>query len=502
MGRLRKPAAAPKSLCTAGNDDVGRTSAAYAHLGTMMSAAGAKTLDRAFVLSGACALVALSWHQMAIVGDGFWYIATGRLIIDGRGLPHDDPFSFASAPGKWHVVNAASAVLFAAVADGWGLRALMVMATLVEGAAATFLWLSSATTRLSKLALLPLALLFVQIDAQDLSARGQVFGDLGFVLLLWLLFRMRDGRKVHPLAAFALGVIWVNLHLSFQMAFVIPLVFAAILCFEAPEKRPPLRPFVVFAACAFCGFLVNPYGARYLPVIWNLTFAPATATFDLFQSPDFHDPIWLVAPALALAIAAWCYSSDAPWRRSNALLLLAFVYAACVSRRYVTQLVAVESVVLGALLATWEPARLARLVPAASALAAVVLLASSVSWTAEKKDPLRDVPADAAKLVRERDLPGNVMNPLHWGGYLAYAWAGRPRYFIDGRDHVILFGNGAFDDSSALWVGATQWREILDAYAIRTVVWERGAPLDWLLAQDGGWVNLHRDRIAVVYTRR
>ena len=88
-------------------------------------------INRIFVGAVAVALLGLAWHHMAILGDGFWYIATGRLILQRRGMPHDDPFSFASAPGQWHVVSAGSQVLFAAVTDTWGLKALMRMATAV-----------------------------------------------------------------------------------------------------------------------------------------------------------------------------------------------------------------------------------------------------------------------------------------------------------------------------------------------------------------------------------
>jgi hypothetical protein len=457
--------------------------------------------ERLLVLAGVCALFALVWHHMAIVGDGFWYIATGRLILERGRMPQEDVFSFASAPGQWHAVSAVSETLFAYLADHVGLRGLMVFATIVEGLAAAGVWLTWAKTPLARLVTLPLALLFIQVDSQDLSARGQVFGDLGFVVLMWILFRLRAQARFHPFLAFALGALWVNLHLSFQMTMVVPVVFAATLFFEARADRPPIAPFFVFAFCAFLGFFVNPYGASYLRVIWKLTFSPDTARFDLFQSPDFHDPVWLIGPALGVALAVWRFQDPSPWRRSEAVLLVGFVFAACVSRRFVAQLLTLESAIIGHLAFSWRPAR-AMWVAALAAAVSAPLGVGAFVWGREKLNPLRDVPADAAAVIRDKRLPGNVMNPLHWGGYLAYAWKGEPRYFIDGRDHVMLYGNGAFADSVVLREGTAGWREILDIYGIGTVLWERGMPLDWLLAQDDRWQCVHRDRIAVVYTRR
>jgi hypothetical protein len=458
--------------------------------------------ETALLVAGVATLFALVWHHMAILGDGFWYVATGRLILQHRSLPIADPFSFASAPGPWHVVSAGSQVLFALVADRLGLRALLVAATLVEGIAAAALWLTAARTPLARLLLLPLALLFVQIDAEDLSARGQIFGDLAFVLLLFSLVRMRDGRRVHAAIPFVLAAFWANLHPSFPLVVALPLFTAATYLLERFEDRPPLRPFVIFALVALAGCLVNPYGPSYLGVVFRLAFDPAAAAFDLFQSPNFHDPSWLLAPAIALALLVWRSVSAESRRRSDCALLLAFLAAACISRRYVTQLVAIELTLASKLLSPLSLPRIGRFVAPASLGASVASLAPAIPWALERKDPLQHVPAAAAAVVHDRALAPNIMNPLHWGGYLAYAWMGNPRYFIDGRDLLKLFGNGTGDDHLALRRGEPEWGQILDIYDINTVLWERGEPLDWLLARDPAWSRIHDDWLAVVYVRR
>jgi hypothetical protein len=458
--------------------------------------------ERALLVAGVATLFALVWHHMAILGDGFWYIATGRLILEHRSLPMADPFSFASTPGQWHVVSVGSQVLFALVADHLGLTALLVLATLVEGTAVAALWLTTARSPLARLSLLPLALLFVQIDAEDLSARGQIFGDLAFVLLLFLITRIREGRRVHAAIPFMLAVFWANLHPSFPLVVLLPLFSAATFLLERFEERAPVRPLVNFAVFALSGCLINPYGPRYLGVVVRLAVDPAAAAFDLFQSPNFHDPSWLLAPAIAIALLVWRSVAGGRWQRSDCALLLTFLAAACVSRRYVTQLVAIEMTVAATLLATSAPPRIARFVVPASGAASVVLLAAAIRWMLEPKDPLQHVPATAAAIVHDRTLATNIMNPLHWGGYLAYAWMGNPRYFIDGRDLLLLFGNGTGDDHLALRRGAPEWMQILDIYDINTVLWERGEPLDSFLAHDPAWSRIHEDWLAVVYVRQ
>jgi hypothetical protein len=207
------------------------------------------------------------------------------------------------------------------------------------------------------------------------------------------------------------------------------------------------------------------------------------------------------------------YSGSATMRRPEQAFLVAFVAAACFSRRFATQLVAIDIGVLGAMLDGGSPSEPARTTGAlARAALAEAMLAGllGIYWLSERKDPLRDVPARAAELARPLErvqratepARARVVNPLHWGGYLAYAWMGDPRYFIDGRDQVFLFGNGAFEDQAALWNGAPNALALLDVYEAGTVIWERGAPLDSILRHAVGWNLVHEDRIAVLYERR
>lgn len=456
-------------------------------------------------LAGLSAIASLAWYHMAITGDGFWYIATGRLILEHHGLPPEDPFCFATVKQAWTLVSAGSQVLFAVVADRLGLRALMILSTLVELLAVGWLWLASSRGRGFRLVLLPLALLFVQLDAEDLSARGQIFGDLGFVWLLLAMQRLRHGQAIHWLQPLIVGALWVNLHLSFLLAIAVPGLFVGALLLESRKDRPLLPPFVRFSLLVLAGSLLNPYGYRYWIHAVRCALDPVAGTFDLFQSPDLQAPLWMLAPALALAILV---ARNAILPRAGAsadtAILLVFLCAAVCSRRYVTQLLAVEMLMLTPLLKELlAPMRLGRARAIGIHLGSSFLLLVATWWGfRDPKDPLQHVPAQAAELVRHQALPDNVMNPYHWGGYLAYAWRGHPKYFIDGRDIFGLVANGILEDSASLRAGAPDWQRILDAYEINTVLWERGAPLDYYLAHSAAWQEAHRDQLAVVYVRR
>jgi hypothetical protein len=466
-----------------------------------------RAMSMALVAGAALAIAGLAWHHMAITGDGFWSLAAGHWILAHRAVPHVDPFSYASV-GAWTLVSSGACVVFAAIDHLAGLRGLMIFGAALEALVVLLLWLRSAKTLEARVLLLPAALFFVQVDAEDLSCRGQLFGDLGFVLLLGVLGRVRDGKRVHPALVFVGAVLWTNLHLSFLAATFVPLLVALLFFLEPAATRPRALPLLSVSAVAALASLVNPYGPSYLPLALGTAFDPSTGSIDLFQSPDFHDPMWLVAPALGCALVvvrgAW---GEERMKRPEQALLLVFLAAACMSRRFSTQLVAVEMVLAGPLL---ERAAFARFPPAVVAVASAVAALFGAFWLREAHDPLRDSPADAAPVAREAKRTqeaeharlDRVVTPLHWGGYLAYAWMGQPRYFIDGRDHVLLFGNGTIEDERTLWSASPQALEVLDVYEAGVVVWPRGGSLDVQLRQDPRWVLVHADAIAVVHARR
>ena len=456
---------------------------------------------RAWIVSGCSLLLGLVWHNMAILGDGFWCLAAGALVLKTGALPTVDPFSFASRSVPWVLHMPAFQIGGAWLVAHIGLKSFMAACALPIAAAASLLWLAPARGLRARAIVFPLALLYVIVDADDISARGQAFGDLGLVLLLVVIERIRAGGRVWPGWPIALGAAWANLHPSFLLAVVLPAVFAAAETLEPAPLRANRARLAAVSGLALAGACANPYSVVLLLDVMRLWADPTTSGIDLFQSPDFHDPLWLAPIALAVFLLALLARRARTSRgRADAFLLVAFLIAACSARRYVTMLVAFEAFVVARAASEapsregprWASGALLGFAGLQAWLAAVMLL--------ERKDPFRDVPVQATEAVEQLALPDCVLNPYHWGGYLEWAWNGRRKVFIDGRNQ--LFSNGVFDDSGLLANLAPQAGVLLDIYEIRTVLWEAGSPLDRALAEDPRWREVHRDRLAVVYVAR
>ncbi len=432
-------------------------------------------------------------------GDGFWYVATGQWMLDAGHLPGSDPFAFSSVPGPWLVHMPLSQLLFGWVAAHLGLLVLLALCTVVQTAALLLLWFGDSPTPAARLPAFPIVVLSVLLGADQLSARGQVFGDLFLAILLVCLGRLGRSERVHALVPLVLGALWANLHPSFLLAPVLPVGVACGLLLEPRDSRPSLAPYLRFSGLAIAGATANPYHVRMIVDVLALWIDPTTARIDLFRSPDLQAPLQLLTVALALALAvARLRLGPARLRRADIALILCGLGAALSGQRHVALLLAIVITQLGRLcdaeLAGNGPRYLrlqARLAPLALACAAILALPS--------KDPFASNPVSAARFVEEQGLPDRVFNLYVWGGYLDYAWRGHRKVFIDGRNH--LFGNGVFEDCARIESASPGFGELLDLYEIRTALVHRGSALDEALGKRHPWRLAYADPMAAVYTR-
>jgi hypothetical protein len=461
---------------------------------------GSSRLRGAWLAIALLSCLAFTWRNMDLLGDGCWYIATGRYVLAHHAFPADELFAYSAVRGPWFVNMPLSEPLFAWVADDLGVRALLGLCTLAFTGALALFWLPHAKGIRARAVTWPLVVLAIYVQRGDLQARSQTLADLAIGVVFVCLFRLRDGARVPLWVPLVLGAVWVNVHPSYLLGVLLPLGFALGLRVGPPGLRPRLRPMLAFAAVLALGGLANPYGYRLIAEFLRFMTAESTTAIDLFQSPDFTRPDILVALLVACAMTFACLrASTRDAGAGEALLLVAILTATCVSRRYVEILAAYEIVLAGRLLRSvpWARGDVPRRAWAALFVVPFVLAAVSLR---ETKDPWQNLPVEATTFIEQNQLPDNVMNILHWGGYLDYAWGGRRRIFIDGR--TTQFENGVLEDHGAL-VGVREgWGQRLDAYLINTVLWENGAPLDRALSGDPDWAEVYRKGIAVVYVRK
>jgi hypothetical protein len=412
-------------------------------------------------------------------------------------------------------------VIFALLAQRWGLAGVTVFSGIVIALAAAVLLRHMLWRGSGALVALVLTLLICGASSIHYLARPHIFTLLLFAISLQMI--ERDRRQPGPAVwlLLPLSAIWVNLHGGF---FALPATLAALAAgcageawldrVRGPEKWLACRRYAALAGGTLAASLVNPYGiglhrhiAGYLSSDWIRN------SVDEFASPRFRSESLLQFEFLLVAgflLAGWLIARK---RLADALPILLWGHLALGSVRHVP-LVASELSRFWRARAATRPARcpvrilesvgadlapgFARLSPwAAPLVAGVILLTPAARWS-------RDFPESVfpVALVREQSSRlsvARVFTSDQWGDYLIYHGWPRQRVFIDGRSD--FYGPALGNDYLRLIAGRPGWEELLKKYEIGVALAPCDAPLAALLEGHPDWQRMGADKLGVLYER-
>ncbi len=324
-------------------------------------------------------------------------------------------------------------------------------------------------------------------------------------LVLLLAFRWVERPRWGALAGIAVAlVVWRPLHVTWTLGAA--LAGAAIaagpwLAFWRAQRGPvrvasaALVAVGAVAAARFAAFVVRELGGGGL-------LAEVT---EMRPTWEFASVVWPFA-AFALAALAAAWGGPDGRRPRVAVWALAAVLGALVVRNVAFAAIAMlppAFLGLASAPARLRDVRAGRAIVAGSALAVLALLALEVrdrDYRLGVGVDDRLLPREAAAYVASARLESPIFNSWDWGGYLAWAWNGAPRTFLDGRlqdrqslaDHdAVIAGDGA----------------VIDRWRFRTIVLQplfrnsgRLVPgLAWFLSSPD-WKLVHA-RDALVFAR-
>lgn len=321
--------------------------------------------------------------------------------------------------------------------------------------------------------------------------------------------RVPDRRKLLALAV--LFVVWALLHVTWTLGAVF--VTSVIMsrpnpAFWRDQTATPVGR--IFIAAVVLVVMLAGYNA-FLFAVQVLTYVKPG---NLLVGVTEMRPLWefpeLMLPCGSAALVGLGCAWGARDGRVGRLFLwcLAAAAALMVARNAAMALLAMVPGALIGLSACdrWLSGRLTRMVAALSLLLIIGLVTCSVRdhetpWGIGVDWPL--FPRDAARFVKEHSESAKVFNNWDCGGYLAWAWEGRPPTFLDGRlgtPEVIAEHDAVVDGIDP---AAT-----LEKYGLTTVLLQplyynsgRIVPaLYWLLTQPE-W-SLVRASDALVFMRR
>lgn len=276
--------------------------------------------------------------------DLFGHMAAGRQILELGRVPHHDTFSFYfDHPRPWRNHNWASGVLFYALYQGLGADALVCLKVVLCAALGALL---VATCARRGWAASPCALVLlwaVPSVRPRFTVRPHLFGLLFCAALLYALLalaRMEPKRRTWPIyvALGALQVVWVNLHGSAPMAFL--LTGAFVLGHHGDALRQ--RRYLVLLFVQLVASCVTPFGPWLMLETFNHVSSEGTRFFISEWEPlGASDNAWDV-PACTAALMLTMWVAVPLWRsgaagRSWLLVLMGLFVMAFRSLRFVAE---------------------------------------------------------------------------------------------------------------------------------------------------------------------
>lgn len=451
--------------------------------------------------------------------DFWWHLETGELIATTGVVPATDPYSYTASGRPWvaHEWLWELTIYWVYRWGGYALAALLSAAVVML----TYLILYGLLRRLGANEFVAAALVLwaAVIAVPGTGVRPREFTQLFLAFFLSRLFLYREGHIRHLWSLPLLMALWVNLHGQFLLGLGLLGLFAfsgVVDWLLAGGKAP--RHLLAVGAATGAAACLNPAGPTILryPIDYYLQGDnPSFALVTEFQSPDFHQPLYLAFAASLLLLALLPRPLD---RRTfvESLLVIVFTLQALVSARQIAAYALVIPPLLAlrlgdrfALARELVPPALSRPLVALNwllllAVASAGIVYASRPITSERlqlgREPInRSLPVAGARFIEEAGLPDPVYNEQSWGGYLIRQWYPRRRVFIDGR--IDMYGPAIAGDYLRVVSLRPDWRDVLDRYGVRTVLIEKDSPLSALLLADGGWHRVFQGEVEDVFVR-
>jgi hypothetical protein len=342
-------------------------------------------------------------------------------------------------------------------------------------------------------------------------------------------------------------MLWVNIHGGFLLGFVLLAIYWVTALWEylhlsedriedalqkiTAAKRT--RDLALIALLSALATLVNPYGWRlHVHIYRYLSNRFLMDHIDEFQSPNFHGVAQkCFAALLMLALVALAAKArDTPGvRLSEALIILFAVYSGLYAARNIPVSALLLILVIGprlshalqslerrrSALASASPPFFQRMRSveaglrghiwplAALILTCWIIFHGGVLGTKQLVNAhfdTRRFPSRAVDYLESQNLPGPILAPDSWGGYLIYRLYPRVKVAVDDRHD--LYGEQFLKSYLKMMHVEPGWQNFLQQFPVGYVLLPKDSALANILAETPHWQSVYSDDVAIIFTPR
>ena len=440
--------------------------------------------------------------------DYWWYLRLGKDIASTGSIPIVDTYSFTQAGKPFFYQAWLSALIFWGAYQAGGLALTFCLRAALIAITYALLWALirqlGVDPRLSSLLVLIAAL----TGSSNWSFRPQLLTYPIFVLVLYIFTNWNLSNKRAVWILPILSVLWVNLHGSFPLLFILGIL--ALLAGTGNKKQLALALGISAAA-----LVINPHGVYVLQYVKYMLSAPSNQLFSFewmpmvnrgWQANLFYIWLLLFAPLTAfsprkLSTLDWVYFICIGW-------------FALLGIRYVIWFLFILAVLTAKLLAEWTARSPETLFqnekPAINiALACLFLVIPFALLPGFRDSWWPDAPRayDSSNPIEATDwlkahpkLAGPLWSDFSQSSYLIFALPSRP-VWIDTRFE--LYPPEQWEKYIAIAGVSPQWQNLLDEEGIQLAMLSTsGEPaLISAMQNSNQWCKEYHDQDTVIFSK-
>jgi hypothetical protein len=453
-------------------------------------------------------LISLAFLLPLSPQDYWWYLRLGQDVASTGSIPTVDTYSFTRAGAPFFYQSWLAALVFWKTFQAGGFALTFFLRAVIIAATYSLLWIMvrgvGVGPRLASLLIVLAAL----AGSNNWSFRPQLFIYPIFVLVLYILIKWTQGEKRGLWALPVLSMLWVNLHGSFPLFFI--LGGAAFLFGKGNRKH------LAFAlGVSVVALFINPHGVYVLGYVKDMLSAPSNQLFSVewlpmvnrgWQANLFYMWLLLFVPLAALAprkltALEWIY-------------FIGFGWLALSGIRYVIWFIFIMVILTATLLAEWDARYLESPVekekPAINIFAACLLLLIPFallpgfrdSWWPDAPRAYDSAnPIEATEwLAAHPELQGPLWSDFSHASYLIFALPSRP-VWIDTRFE--LYPPAQWEKYIAIASASQEWQTLLDEENIQLAMLSTGGEplLITAMQKSSQWCENYHDEDTFIFSR-
>jgi hypothetical protein len=348
----------------------------------------------------------------------------------------------------------------------------------------------------------------VMLSTVSFGPRTLLFGWLCLIVELLIFERVTRNEAV-IWALPALFLVWVNTHGSWLIGMVLFLVFLVCGSLNIQKgfiagtawSRSFRRKLTISYLLSACALFINPYGWRLVAYPFNLAFHQKLniANVEEWHSLDFHTPRGRILLVCLAIFFIFQLIRPRKWAPYELAFLFIGIYSAFTYTRFLFLVGILVMPILAKSIPWAAPRHADRTKPLINAAILLVLVCLVVGrFRGGIKTPAADerqFPDHALNFLHGFQPKGNVLNDYLWGGYLIWNSRQIP-VFVDSRVDIFEY-NGTFKDYLDI-IHLHDSLALLNKHHIRYVLFEKDAPLVYMLEHTGAWKIDYEDEATVL----